>query len=179
LGGNTKAVAEALAEGIKKGGAKTFLKNATDANAEDFINCDGIVLGSPDYFSYMAGGLKDFFDRTWFHVMGKVTNKPYILFITHGGNGEAIKSLVQMCKRFKLKKAAKPFMIRNKPDSKETEKIIALGYEFALKLESLQPYIFTDNNYKNKYEQFINNISKINKIPKKIRSFIYRFLYKL
>ncbi|HOJ31878.1 MAG TPA: flavodoxin, partial [bacterium] len=63
LGGNTKIAAEIVAEGCRRKGADVTLKTGTEATEKDLIECDGIAIGSPDYFSYMAGGLKDFFDR--------------------------------------------------------------------------------------------------------------------
>jgi len=31
-----------------------------------------VCFGTPDYFSYMAGMLKDFFDRTFYPTQGRV-----------------------------------------------------------------------------------------------------------
>ena len=65
LSGNTKAAAEAVAEGAKAGGADPVLKDGLQAGPEDLRACDAIAIGTPDYFSYMAGGVKDFFDRSY------------------------------------------------------------------------------------------------------------------
>lgn len=134
LSGNTKLAAEAVAEGIREGEAEPILKTGLEARIEDILNCDGLVVGSPDYFSYMAGGLKDFFDRTYYPTQGKVNDKPYVVFITCGGGGKAIKSVVEMCEKFKLKKMAEPLIIQGKPDETAKEKLKALGKNFASKL---------------------------------------------
>ena len=134
LGGNTKAAAEAIAEGVKEGGAEPVLKTGLEAGTEDLLNCDGLVVGSPDYFSYMAGGLKDFFDRTYYPVQGKIVDKPYAAFVTCGGGGKAIKSVEEMCEKFKLKKMAESLIIQGKPDEAAIEKLKALGKDFASKL---------------------------------------------
>ena len=134
LGGNTKEAAEAVAEGIRKGGAEPIMKMSLNANVEDFLNCDGLVVGSPDYFSYMAGGLKDFFDRTYYPTKGKVNGKPYVAFVTCGGGGKAIKSVEEMCQKFNLKKIAEPLIIQGKPDKRDNDKLNELGQNFASKL---------------------------------------------
>jgi multimeric flavodoxin WrbA len=36
-----------------------------EANIDDLLNCNGITIGSPEYFGTMAGMIKDFFDRTY------------------------------------------------------------------------------------------------------------------
>ncbi|MGC8805240.1 MAG: flavodoxin family protein, partial [Candidatus Ratteibacteria bacterium] len=127
LGGNTKVAAEEVAEGCRECGAEVVLKTGTEADEKDLINCDGIVIGSPDYFSYMAGGLKDFFDRTFYRVQGKVTGKPCVMFVTHGGGGKAVNSLESMCKWFKFKKVAEPVLIKNSPSPSDKNKLRELG----------------------------------------------------
>ena len=47
--------------------------------------CDAIAVGTPDYFSYMAGGLKDFFDRTYYPTQDQVTGKPCAIFVRAEG----------------------------------------------------------------------------------------------
>ena len=66
LSGNTKAAAEAVAAGVKDGGADPVLKDGLQTDPADLLACDAIAVGTPDYFSYMAGGLKDFFDRSFY-----------------------------------------------------------------------------------------------------------------
>ncbi|MHA1475474.1 MAG: flavodoxin family protein [Promethearchaeota archaeon] len=54
----------------------------------------GIIIGSPDYYDYVAGHIKIFFDEILEYDNKKYfKNKPAIGFITHGGGGEAAKSL--------------------------------------------------------------------------------------
>jgi multimeric flavodoxin WrbA len=169
LGGNTKTAAEAVAEGIKKGGAQPIVKNGLDANAEDLINCDGLIVGSPDYFSFMAGGLKDFFDRTYYPTKGKIDGKPYAAFITCGGGGNAIMSVVKMCQRFKLIKIIRPIIINNKPDKISIEKLINFGYSFSTILNSPDIYNKKSIYKENKIIGFIRGKLK------KLNSIRYRF----
>ncbi|HOL35986.1 MAG TPA: NAD(P)H-dependent oxidoreductase [bacterium] len=127
LGGNTKVAAEEVAEGCRQQEANVIVKIGTEATEKDLIECDGIVIGSPDYFSYMAGGLKDFFDRTFYPSQGKVTGKPCVMFVTHGGGGKAVDSLESMCKWFKFKKVAEPLLIKNRPSPSDKIKLRELG----------------------------------------------------
>ena len=64
--GNTGAMAKAVAEGAKSvGGTQVVLKLALDTSLEDLLGCDAVAFGSAEYFGYMAGAMKDFFDRTF------------------------------------------------------------------------------------------------------------------
>ena len=107
LSGNTEKMAKAFAEGAKSfPGTEVVLRNATDATLEDLLRCSAVAFGSADYFSYIAGTIKDFFDRTFYPSQGKVTGKPYAAFATGGGGGETVLAVLdRLCGSFKLKKA--------------------------------------------------------------------------
>ena len=126
--GNTKAAAEAVADGTKKvKGTEVVIKEALHATKEDLLSCDAIAIGTPDYFSYMAGGLKDFFDRTYYPTQGSVTDKPCGIFVSHGGGGKAVESVKSICATFKFKIIGKPVLIKDHPDEKATQALSNLG----------------------------------------------------
>jgi flavorubredoxin len=131
LSGNTKAAAEAVAKGARAAGAQVVLKEGLKADVDDLLGCDAIGVGTPDYFSYMAGGVKDFFDRTFFPTQGKVTGKPCGIFVTHGGGGRAVDSVKTVCGGFKFKMAAEPVLVLNRPDAKAAAKLESLGAALA------------------------------------------------
>lgn len=132
LGGNTEKAAKAIEKGAKEvAGTQVILKNALKATVDDLIDCDALTIGTPDYFSYMAGGLKDFFDRTFYPTQGKVTGKPCIIFMTHGGGGKAIESVEAMCQRFKFKEISKPILIKGKPDNQAEKQLEEAGRKLA------------------------------------------------
>jgi multimeric flavodoxin WrbA len=129
--GNTKAAAEAVAAGARAAGAEVSLKNWSDAGPEDLTACDAVAFGSYDAFSYVGGGLKDFFDRAFFPTQGAVTDKPYAGFITHGGGGKAIDSLKSLAASFKLKPIADPVLVKGLPDEAALSDLQALGAKLA------------------------------------------------
>ena len=129
--GNTKAAAEAIAEGAKDAGAQVTLKQGTEAQPKDLLECDAVALGSYDAFSYMGGGLKDFFDRAFYPTQGQVTDKPYAAFLTHGGGGRAIQSIESIAQSFKLKKIAESVLIEGRPEGQGVEDLRAIGAKIA------------------------------------------------
>jgi len=129
--GNTKAAAEAVAEGARAAGAEAVLKEGLQAQPQDLLDADAVALGSYDAFSYMGGGLKDFLDRALYPTRSAVANKPYAAFLTHGGGGKAIASLEQLAGAFKFKKAAEPVLVKGKPDAEATTLLKALGAALA------------------------------------------------
>ncbi len=88
-------------------------------------------MGSYDAFSYMGGGLKDFFDRAYYPTQGMVTDKPYVAFVSHGGGGRAIQSIESLAGSFKLKKIAESVSIMGKPEGKVIAGLKELGAKLA------------------------------------------------
>jgi flavorubredoxin len=130
--GNTQAAAEIVSKAA--GGVsdtEVVMKEALKADAEDLLSCDAIAVGSPDYFSYMAGGVKDFFDRTLFPTQGSVTGKPCGIFVSHGGGGRAVDSVKSICGSFKFSLVSDPVMVQNSPDEEATAALEKLGTQLA------------------------------------------------
>jgi NAD(P)H dehydrogenase (quinone) len=61
-GGNTKKLAENIAEGVAAGGAEPVVKTTAKVTKDDFLNVAGVIAGSPVYFGVMAAELKKIFD---------------------------------------------------------------------------------------------------------------------
>lgn len=131
LSGNTKAAAEAVAEGVRTAGAEAILKAGHEASAEDLIACDAVALGSYDAFNYMGGELKDFFDRAYAGMRDKVDGKPCGLFLTHGGGGRAMRSLEALAQWLKLKQAVASVSLKGKPEGDATASLMSMGVNLA------------------------------------------------
>ncbi|MGH9832228.1 MAG: flavodoxin family protein [Blastocatellia bacterium] len=63
-GGHTAALAKAVAEGAKKNQhAEVTVKTVAEVKCAELLATDALVVGSPVYWSNMAGEVKSFFDR--------------------------------------------------------------------------------------------------------------------
>ena len=93
--GNTKILAEALAEGVREAGGEVNLINTNERRVtlEEFLASDAVAIGTPDYFSYVAGTIKTFFDDIylWDQSGKPVKGKPAVFFCSHGGGGGKVK----------------------------------------------------------------------------------------
>jgi multimeric flavodoxin WrbA len=92
--GNTREMAEAVAEGARAAGADVTLVNTNEQRMDvgDYCQFDAVAFGTPDYFSYLAGGLKVFLDDWLIAKRASppegLEGKPYGLFYSHGGGGK-------------------------------------------------------------------------------------------
>jgi len=83
-GGNTRKLAERIAEGIESiSGVKALLKSTQEVKKEDFVDSAGVIAGSPVYFGAMAWDLKRVFDE-YVVVRRKMENKVGAAFATSG-----------------------------------------------------------------------------------------------
>ena len=136
--GNTEAMAKAMSEGANGAGATVVLKRAVDANADDILGCDIVAIGTPSYFGYMAGLVKDFFDRAWITIRDKVGNKPYVTFGSKGGGGaQALDSVERICDSLKMVKAFEGILTTRKPTEETLTECKELGKKLA-RLEKIE-----------------------------------------
>jgi NAD(P)H dehydrogenase (quinone) len=81
-GGNTRKLAEAIAEGVGQAdGVEAVLRHTRDVSKDDFISADGLIVGSPVYFGTMAAQLKQILDE-FVGVRRKMENKVGAAFST-------------------------------------------------------------------------------------------------
>jgi len=95
--GNTQKMAEEVVKGVKKGKIPVELKRAEDARADDLLNYEGIIIGSPTYYGTMAARIKELLDDSVrFH--GKLEGKVAAAFTSSanvgGGNETTILDIL-------------------------------------------------------------------------------------
>jgi len=87
---NTRTLAEAARRGATDPaieGVETRLRRPYEAGVEDVLAADAVILGTTENLAYMAGAMKDFFDRTYYGVIGRKQGLPYALYIRAGSDG--------------------------------------------------------------------------------------------
>ncbi len=62
--GNTEKMARAVGEGVKGEGVEVEVKKVEDTKADELLEADGIIIGSPTYYGGMAASLKELFDES-------------------------------------------------------------------------------------------------------------------
>lgn len=129
-GGNTEALAKAIADGARAL-AQVSVKRVDHATVNDLTTCDGAAFGSPNYFGYMAGQMKDYFDKAW-SVRTSIAGKPYAAFTSGGGtSSNALTSIENVASFFKMEKAADGLVSSRKPSEEDLEKCRNLGKKLA------------------------------------------------
>jgi NAD(P)H dehydrogenase (quinone) len=100
MAGNTEKMAQGVAKGAGEvSGTVVALKRVEVVTAEDLLGADAVIVGSPVYWSNMAGPVKTFFDD-WQFKFGvfpafKMRNKVGAAFAT-GGQVSAGKEVTML-----------------------------------------------------------------------------------
>lgn len=131
-GGHTDTLAKAIAKGVEKvDDAKPVLKRVDYATGIELIESDAVALGTPNYFGYMAGIMKDYFDRT-VGSRAKVEGKPAAAFSSGSGSSTgALDSLEKMITSFKLNKVAEGLVSEGEPTGDDLAKCVEMGTKLA------------------------------------------------
>ena len=98
-GGNTRKLAEAVAEGAGQvDGVEAVLRHTREVTKDDFTAADGLIIGSPVYFGTMAAQVKKVLDE-FVGLRRKMENKVGAAFSTSGdasgGKETTIISIIQ------------------------------------------------------------------------------------
>ena len=96
--GHTEKMANAVEEAVKEEGIEVVKKRVEDVQADELLEFDGIIIGSPTYYGIMAWPIKKLIDESVkFH--GKLAGKVGAAFSSSanigGGNETVILSILE------------------------------------------------------------------------------------
>jgi len=117
-GGRVAALTEAVCGGIEACDEDVELRclPALTAGSDDLLWAQGLLIGTPEHFGYMSGAVKDFMDRTFYPVEGKVDGLPYAVYVSAGNDGTgAVTSIERIALGYKWKRVAEPLIVRGAP----------------------------------------------------------------
>ena len=76
-----------------------------------FFGRTGCCSRTPENFGYMSGGMKDFLDRTFYPVEGKILSLPYAVFISAGNDGTmALAAIRRIANGYPFKEVQAPII---------------------------------------------------------------------
>ncbi len=102
----------------------TILKRADEATAADLLTADGYIFAAPENLAAIAGMMKEFFDRTYYDVLGKIEGRPYAQMVCAGSDGEnAVRQTARIATGWRLKAVQEPIIICT--HAQTTEQILA------------------------------------------------------
>lgn len=147
--GNTKAMAEIIADAADKEGAQVRLKEVANASNDDLVWADGIILGSPVYFGLPSSEIKKFIEDS-ISVRRQLENKVGAAFVSSGhragGRETTIMALLQAFIVHGMVVCGDPIssgghfgaVASGSPDDQSTQECIGLAKKVVLLATKLQ-----------------------------------------
>ncbi len=132
--GTTMQLVQALSEGARAAepGLCVQLLPALAAGPEDLRGAGAVVFATPEKFGYMAGALKDFFDRSFYPLEGSVAGLGYALIVSAGNDGlGAVEAVQRIARGFPLKPLAEPLRVVGAPAETDLSAARELGAALA------------------------------------------------
>jgi len=137
LSGNTKKIAEAIAEGAMSHEMSTTVINFQDATPELLSEADVIGIGSPTYMHTMHAQMKKFLDG-----LPSMKGKKGVAFGSYGWSGEAPWHIAYKMRRIGIHVLDPVVRVQYGPDEKEIESCKLLGKDVAINQKNAERQYF-------------------------------------
>ena len=139
IGGKTKEMASLLTDMLSNEDQLIEFRSfsAFEAKASDILQSDGLIFGTPANFGYMSGALKDFFDRNYYELEGKVEAVPYAIFVSASSDGTgAVESIRRICRGLNLKEVQEPLVLTKKLSESDQHRLRDFGMTMAVGIDA-------------------------------------------
>jgi NAD(P)H-dependent FMN reductase len=103
----------ALASAAHQGAGNSAVLLAADAaQSADLLAADGFLFACPENLGTMSGAMKEFFDRNYYPLLGRVEGRPYATIIAAGSDGAGAQSqLDRIVTGWRLRRVADPLIV--------------------------------------------------------------------
>jgi len=123
--GGARQMAEAAVRGASdEPEVKVKLLHAAAAGPDDVLKADGYVFATPENLAAISGVMKDFFDRTYYAALDRISGRPYATLICAGSDGQnAARQIARIGTGWRIKPIAEPLIVCT--HAQTTEAILA------------------------------------------------------
>ncbi len=137
--GKTAAMAHAIRRGATDPDIESVevrMRMAAGAGPGDLLWGNAVVFATPENFGYMAGAMKDFFDRTFYPCQGRLEGMPFAVVVGAGNDGTgALAALRRIVRGFPMNEVQEPIVCNGPLDREVLSRCEELGATMAAGLE--------------------------------------------
>ena len=100
------------------GECDVILQRAEESTPEHLLAANGYIFCAPENLAALSGQMKEFFDRCYYPVLGKLEGRPYAQMICAGSDGEnAVRQLARIATGWRLKEVQPPIIVNTNAQS--------------------------------------------------------------
>ena len=109
--GATRAMAEAARAGAS-GEGEVRLVAADAAEPADLLGVQGYIFACPENLAAMSGAMKEFFDRCYYPLLGRIEGRAYATLIAAGSDGSgAQRQIDRIATGWRLRRVCEPVIV--------------------------------------------------------------------
>ena len=103
-----------------QGEGSARLVRAGEASAEDLLGAAGYLFAGPENLAGLSGEMKEFFDRCYYPVLGRIEGRAYAQMICAGSDGEgAARQLARIAAGWRLREVQPPLIVNSEAQTPE------------------------------------------------------------
>ncbi|MBW4936008.1 flavodoxin family protein [Marinobacter sp. F4206] len=133
-----------LREAVERGACHEDIENVDvrvlaplQAGPEDILACDAIILGTPENLGYMAGLIKDVFDRCYYDCLDKTQGLPFSFYVRAGHDGAGTRRAIEsITKGLRWRLVQEPLVLRGEFRADFIAQCEELGLSMAASLDA-------------------------------------------
>ncbi len=109
--GGTGAMIQAAAEGARTETAASVIW-VESVEVQDLLEADGFIFAAPENLGGLSGAMKEFFDRMYYPVLGRIEGRPYAQMICAGSDGSgAARQVARIATGWRLREVQPPLIV--------------------------------------------------------------------
>ena len=94
---------------------------AETAQPDDLLAAQGYVFVCPENLATMSGAMKEFFDRCYYPLLGRIEGRAYATLIAAGSDGSgAQRQIDRIATGWRLRRVAEPVIVNTSAQTPET-----------------------------------------------------------
>ena len=112
-------MAEAACEAAREEGDARLLR-AEEAGPEVLLAAGAYIFCAPENLAALSGAMKEFFDRCYYPVLGRIEGRAYAQMICAGSDGEnAVRQLARIARGWRLREVQPPIIVNTRAQTPE------------------------------------------------------------
>jgi multimeric flavodoxin WrbA len=116
--GAAEAMARAALEGAE---GQARLLRAEQARPEDLLDALGYLFACPENLATMSGAMKEFFDRCYYPLLGRIEGRGYATLVAAGSDGTgAQRQIDRIAAGWRLRRVAEGVIVNTAAQTPET-----------------------------------------------------------
>nr|WP_245000302.1 flavodoxin family protein [Marinobacter daepoensis] len=118
-------------------GVDVIVKAPLETGPDDILSCDAIVIGTTENLGYMAGLIKDVFDRCYYECLEKTEGLPFAFYVRAGHDGTGThRAIESITTGLRWRLVQEPLICRGEFQEEFADQCERLGLSMAASLEA-------------------------------------------